>query len=365
MNRYLYYLIIVTMVTNIIASVPRILMGDSKNGVILSMAIAVVAGIALTWVVIRLFSYFPQKTLPDILKESTSKWFYYPVLLYFAVSWYVAGLITLVTYVLLLNTFISYETSITVTALAFILIISFGMLMKEKSVLYTTELVVVMFLPVIFFLILKVYTDPRLEWDFVKIAFTHINELPSYNSYSAATYIFIGAVNIIIFNKFMKIKKKIGLREVIILALIGMFTLFTTYFIPLGFNGFEQIENLTFPWVTTSDSVRLKYGIIERLIFVFIIVFLGVAFISLLIHWHVSLKLFESFIHVKRLKWKQVNLTSYFIVLIFGITGIVTARQISEYQLLKFSIFFYNILPIFYVILIGSLLIARRRLKPK
>ncbi|WP_342567803.1 GerAB/ArcD/ProY family transporter [Psychrobacillus sp. FSL K6-4046] len=363
MNRYLYYFIIVTMVTNIIASVPRILMGESKNGVILSMVIAVIVGPILVSVLVNLFRHFPNMSLPEILKKSTSKWFYYPVLLYFAISWYLAGLITLVTYVLLFNTFISSETSIVITTLAFLIIISFGMLMKEKSVLYTTEIVLVMFLPIIFFLIMKVYTDPRLEWDYIKVAATHIQELPSYNAISAAAFIFIGVVNLSIFNKYMNFNKKFGLKHMLLLALAGVFTLFTTYFVPIGFNGFEQIENFTFPWVTTSDAVRLKFGIIERLIFIFLIVFLGVAFISLLIHWHVSLKLFESIVQIKRLKWKEINLTSYVLVIIFGVIGILVTRQISEYELLKLTLFFYNILPIFYGILIGSLLIAKRRLK--
>ncbi|MDF2066402.1 GerAB/ArcD/ProY family transporter [Bacillus sp. Cr_A10] len=361
MSRYLYYLIIVTMVTNIIASVPKILMSESKNGVIISMIIAVIAGVILTTVVINLFSYFPSMTLPEILKQSTSKWVYYPVLFYFAVSWYLAGLITLITYVFLFNTFLSYETSITITTLAFILIASFGVLMKEKSVLYTTELVLVLFLPVIFILLLKAYADPQLEWDFVKVAIMNINKEPSYTAFSASTYVFIGAVNIIIFNKFMNITQRIGIKQVIFLGLVGIFSLFTTYFIPIGFNGFEQIENLNFPWVSTSDSIRLRYGIIERVIFVFVIVFLGVAFISLLIHWHVSLKLFESIFHFKKLKWKSKNLTSYLFVFLFGVMGIISTRQINEYQLFKYSSYFYNTLPIFYVILISILLFAKRR----
>lgn len=363
MSRYLYYLIIVTMVTNIIASVPRILMSESKNGAIVSMIIAIIVGVFLTITVINLFRHFPNMTFPEILKKYTSKWFYYPVLFYFAISWYAAGLITIATYVMLFNTFLSYETSITVTTLAFILIISFGVLMKEKSVLYTMELVLVLFVPVIFFLIVKVYTDPRLDWDFVKVAITHINELPSYNAYSASTYIFIGAVNIIIFNKFIKFTKKAGFKEIVILSLTGIFTLFTTYFIPIGFNGFEQIDNFTFPWVTTSDAVRMKFGIIERAIFIFVILFLGVAFISLLIHWHVSLKIFESIFLFKKLKWKERNLTSYLFVFLFGIIGIAVTRQISEYQLTKLSTYFYNILPILYSVLIVSLLFAKRRLK--
>lgn len=363
MSRYLYYLIIVTMVTNIIASVPRILMGESKNGVILSMMIAVIIGAILTIIVINLFNHFPNMTYPEILKKTTPKWFYYPILFYFAFSWFIAGLITLVTYVLLFNTFLSYETSITITTLAFILVISFGALMKEKSVLYTTELVLVLFVPVIIFLLIKVYSDPKLEWEYVLVAITHINELPSYNAFSASTYIFIGAVNIVIFNKFIKNTKKAGIKHLLILGLVGAFTLFTTYFVPIGFNGFEHINDFTFPWVSTSDAVRMKFGVIERVIFIFLFVFLGVAFVSLLIHWHVSLKIFESIFHFKNFKWKNRNLTSYFFMVLFAVIGLVSTKQISEYQLLEFSSYFYNILPILYLVLIGSLLIAKRRFK--
>jgi len=363
MSRYIYYFILVTLVTNLIASVPRILMRDSDDGVIQSMILAMFFGVSLTIIVINLFRYFPNMTLPEILKKSTSKWFYFPVLLYFACSWYAAGLITLTTYVLMFNTFLSFETSMIFTTLAFLLIISFGLLIKAKSVLYMTEVVLIMFLPVILFLIIKIYTDPKLDWDFVKVAMTYINVFPSYKTFSASSYIFIGAVNIVIFNKYIKIKKKAGIKQIAIISLMGIFTLFTTYFIPIGFNGFEQIENLTFPWITTSDSVRMKYSIIERVTFIFVILFTGVAFISLLIHWYVSLKLFESIFHFKKLQWKNKNLSSYLIILLFNLIAVFLPRQINEFELLKVSKLFYNLLPIFYGVLIVSLLIAKRRLK--
>lgn len=352
------------MVTNLIASVPRILMRDSKDGVILSMIIAVISGVILTIIVINLFRYFPNMTFPEILKKSISKWFYYPILFYFACSWFAAGLITLMTYVLMFNTFLSHETSISITTLAFLLVISFGLFIKEKSVLYMLELVLIIFLPVIIFLLIKIYTEPKLEWDYVKVAFTYINDFPpSYNSFSASTYMFIGAVNIIIFNKYINITKKVGLKQIAIIGLMGIFTLFTTYFTPIGFNGFEQIQNLTFPWITTSDSIRMKYSLIERVTFLFVIVFIGVAFLSLLIHWYVSLKLFESIFHFKKLKWKGTNLTPYLVVILFGLIALVTIRIINEFQLVKLSMFFYDSLPLFYGVLIVSLLTAKWRLK--
>jgi len=359
----MYYLIFVTMFANIIATVPRILVIEKEKGVILSMIAAVFVGIIFTYYVIQLFNKFSGQTLPDILKSYSPKWFYIPVILYFAVTWFIAGIITLITYVFLFTTFVSLETSLIVTALAFVIIISFGMLMKSGSVLYTLEIVFVLLLPVIVFLFIKIITDENLEWDFIQVAMMNINTTPSYRSFTAASYLFIGVVNIVIFNSFFKEKLTFGFKQMTIISTVGALVLFITYFIPIGFNGFEQIEHMNFPWVSTSDSVRMKYGVIERVVFIFIITFLGISFLSLLVHWHVSLKLFESILHFNKLKWKNKNWTSYFFVILFGVVSIYLVSIIDEFELFKYASIFYNTLPIFYFILFLSLFVAKRGAK--
>ncbi|MFJ7826703.1 GerAB/ArcD/ProY family transporter [Psychrobacillus sp. NPDC096623] len=363
MSRYMYYLIFVTMIANIIATVPRILVFESKKGVIFSMIAALFVGVILTYFVVLFFNKFSGQSLPDFLKKYSPKWFYIPVIVYFAVTWFLAGTITLITYVFLFTTFVSLETSLLITALAFVIVVSFGLLMKSESVLYTLEVVFILLLPILLFLFIKIITDENLEWDFVKVAMMNINTTPSYSAFTAASYQFIGVVNIVIFNSFFKEKLKIGFKQISIISIVGAIVIFITYFIPIGFNGFEQIDHMNFPWVSTSDSVRMKFGVIERVVFIFIIIFLGISFLSLLIHWHVSLKLLESVFYFNKMKWKDKNLTSYFFVLLFGVISIYLVLKINEYELFKFTSNFYNTLPIFYFILFLSLFVAKRRAK--
>lgn len=363
MNRFLYYLIYITMITNIIASVPKILVNHSNGGVVVSIIIAVFVGLILLRIVVSLFNHFPGESYLDLMKKYYAKWFYVPVLLYFAISWFVAGLITLVTYVFLFKTFFSFETSIVTTTLAFLLIISFGVLMKSESVLNTIEIVFLLLLPVILFMLIKVVGDKRLEWDYVKVALTYVNHLPDYSAVTASCYIFIGAVNIILFNKYFKEKQKVGFKQLSIIGLVGTVVLFITYLIPIGFHGFDGINTLTFPWVSTSDAVRMKYGIIERVVFIFIIVFLGIAYMSLLVHWHVSVKIFESVFTIKKLAWKNNNLTPHLYMLLFGIAALIIMNTINEYELFEISKVFFNTLPVFYAVLIFTLLLLKRRAK--
>lgn len=363
MSRYMYYLIFITMITNIIASVPKVLVNHYKDGVIISIILAVIVGLVLLRIVVSLFNYFPGESYLDLMKKYCSKWFYTPILFYFAVSWFIAGLITLVTYVFLFKIFFSFETSITVTTLAFLIVISFGVLMKSESVLNTIEIVFLLLLPVILFMLVKVVGDDKIEWDYVKVAMTYMNHMPSYSPVTASCYIFIGAVNIILFNKYFHVKQKVGVKQLSIIGVAGFTVLFLTYLVPIGFHGFDGIDNLTFPWVSTSDAVRMKYGIIERVVFIFIIVLLGIAYMSLLVHWHVSMKIFESVFTIKKLAWKNNNLTPHLFMLLFGIVAIVIIRTLNEYELFELSKVFFNTLPVFYALLIFTLLLLKRRVK--
>lgn len=363
MSRFLYYFIFLTMISNIVASVPKVLLFESKTGAIPSMFAAVIIGTIFVFIIVKLFNAFPGKSFPDMLKQHTPKWFAYPVLFYLFLCWFGAGLITLITYVFLFITFFAPETSIVITTLAFVLVISFGILMKSRSMLYTAEIVLVLFVPIIFFLLIKFYVNPKLDWDFIKISMMHINHVPSYWAFGAALYIFVGIADLVIFNELFTKKHKMGWKQVLIIGLSGAAVLFTTFFVPIGYNGVEQIGELTFPWISTSDSIRMKYGLIERVIFIFILSFLGIAFVSLLLHWHVALKLLESIFQFKRLKWKDKMLAPYIFVVIFGIISLVLTRKMTQYQLFSLSNYFFGSLPIFFAVLITSLVIVKRRAK--
>ncbi|MDI2587918.1 hypothetical protein OR571_12500 [Psychrobacillus sp. NEAU-3TGS] len=240
MNRFLYYLIFLTMISNIVASVPKILLFESKTGAIPSMFAAVIIGTIYVFILVKLFNAFPGKSFPDMLKQYTPKWFAYPVLFYLFLCWFGAGLITLITYVFLFITFFAPETSIVITTLAFVLVISFGILMKSRSMLYMAEIVLVLFVPLIFFLLIKFYVNPKLDWDFIKIAMMHINHVPSYWAFGAALYIFMGIADLVIFNELFTKKHKMGWKQVLVIGLSGAAILFTTFLSLLGITGWNR-----------------------------------------------------------------------------------------------------------------------------
>lgn len=363
MNRFIYYAILINIISNISSLVPRVLLAKSKEGALFSMGLGLIVALLLTYMVIRFFNKYPGKGLPELLKKSTSKWLYVPIIFYFSVIWFVAGLVTVITYIFMLVTFLSPEMSFLATTIPFLLILSYGIIMKTKKVLYTIEIVLLLFIPIGFFVFLKAYLSKQMNWDFVKLAIMNANNLPDYSAFAATIFLFTGVLNVAIFNRYFTKKQKIRLKHLIFVGLTGFFMLFTTYFLPIGFGGFDQVDNLLYPWISTTDSIRMRYGIIERLVFVFLIFFVSISFMSAVIHWHVSVQFLNSIIYFKKFKWKDKNLTPYLYALLFSITTLFIIATITATELYQYSKFFYNSLTSLYSVLLISMLLINRGVK--
>lgn len=351
------------MIANLVASVPRILLSESKNGALISIALGTIAGVMITFVTVRFFKRFPGQDLIGLLKNNTSKWFSIPVTLYFAIHWYIAGLITLVTFTFILVRFLTPETSIITIAFSLLIIVSFGILIKTKSVLYMLEITIVLFFPFIIFLFLKSFFNDVFELDYVRVAIMYFYKAPSYSAFTASSYLFLGIVNLVVFNQFFTKKIKLGVLPLTAIGLIGAFFLFLTYFIPIGIGGFDEIDKLIYPWISTSDSIRMRFGIVERLMFIFLLIFLAVAILSIVIHWHISAKLFESVFGLKKLKWKSYQLSPLLFTMLFGIFGVLTVWYLTEDQLFSFTSTFFNVIPIFFGVLVIVFSVVKRKVK--
>lgn len=363
MNRYIYYLIIINMLANIASVVPRVLLAKTKDGALISMGLGLVGGLILVYFFIRFFSKYPGKDLPHLMKTHTPKWLYLPLLFYFAIMWYLAGLTTLITYTYILVTFLTPEASFVVTVIPFLLILAYGVLMKTQKILYTVEIVLILFLPIGLFTFIKSYTSNRFEWDFVKVAIMHGKSYPDYSAFTATMFLSIGIINIIIFNRYFLLKLSIGLKELSIIGLIGFLVIFTTYFMPIGFEGFDNIDTLLYPWMSTTDSVRMKFGIIERLVFIFMLFFVSVSFMSMIIHWHVSAQILNSIIQLKKLHWKGKNLTLHLIAVLFSLIAFNLTNKLTATELFLYTKYFYNTLPIMLFFLFISMFSINRGAK--
>lgn len=363
MSRYYYYLILVNMVANIIASVPSILLQYHKEGSVSGMILAVVGGTILVTIYTRFFNAFPGMTLPDLLKKTTAKWFYNPFLVFLALMWFVAGLITLVTFTFLLVRFITPEMPVSMISLTIILSVIFGCLMRTERVLYTIEIILVITFPLILFIFYKSYTSKSLNWDFIKEAALYVNQIPNINSLSACFFLFLGVANLFIFNRFFTQKQHFKWKHITLIILISTLTLFTTYFIPIGFNGFEHIDELIYPWISTSDSLRMEYFMIERVLFVFILFYLGIAFVSILIHWHVSIEFLKFVFNLENIKFKGFKVGRYIPIPFFIGVSLFIVIEINEYQLFRISSLFYDTLIIFFPLMIILFFFIKRSMK--
>ncbi|PIC83200.1 GerAB/ArcD/ProY family transporter [Sporosarcina sp. P1] len=364
MSRFVYLLLISNMIANLIASSPRILFAKSEHGAIVTMIIALFFGVFMNWALITSFKAFPGKSLPQILTLYLSKWIAIPALFIFGVIWYVSGLQTLITYIDILLRFITPEMSIYLVIAMFIPVITFGIIMQSRNILFTIELVFILALPVAAYYVIKLYFTEQVSWDQVAIAMTFIDNPPDYTVFSATTYLFVGAFDIIIFNSLLKKKMTFGIKQALIVFSLGVFMIFTTYFIPIGVLGFDQVENILYPWILTSDSIRMKFGVIERVIFIFLLLFLAIAFLNITIHWHVACKLFQSVFDIEKMKIKSREKISFMIVIvIFWLIAIYTTLKVTEYDLFLYSKYFFNSIPIVFIGLMIIMLVVNRRVK--
>lgn len=366
MSRFLFYLILVNMLANIIALTPRILVAGSDKGSTLAIMLAIPTGMLFTYTIVSLFRHFPGQGLPEILKAYTPKWFSAPVLLFFSLCWYYAGLVTLIIYIFIINRFITPHMSIYIIVLTFVLVVTYGVLMTARNILYLSEIVFFIVIPFITFILLKGYFSSDLNWDYVGIAAMHINHLPDYTAFCSSLFIVIGVANLVIFNRYFTKLKKPTWKGMSLLTVLCTFILFSTYFLPIGFAGFDSLENALYPWIITSDSMRMKYGIVERVLFLFIGVFLILAVLSIIILWHVSIQLLVSVIHFNRFKWRGFNVTIPFFIICFWVVGMYTTKTITLDGLYKtVEVFDRYFIPVVLLLLIGCLLLAKKGAAPK
>ncbi|MCG7345635.1 spore germination protein [Sporosarcina sp. ACRSL] len=361
MSRFLFYLILINMMTSMVSLTPRILIAGSGSGTVVSLIIALFVGIVMTYILVRLFSHFPGLGLPEILKAYAPKWFAKPILLFFGLAWYTAGLFTLIAYTIIIIRFLTPNMSIYTIVLTFVIVVTYGVFMKARNILYMSEIIFIVVVPLIVFIQLKGYINRDLNWDYVRIALMEINHLPDYGAFTSSLFIVIGTANLVIFNRvFTQLKKPTG-KGMALLTFLLAYVLASTYFLPIGFGGYEPLKTTIFPWIMTSDSIRMKFGIIERIVFIFTGAFLALGVVSIVMHWHVSIQLLASVFDFKRFKWKSFNLTFPLLIVMFWVVAMFVIAKISTEGLFR-AVEMYDdyFTPTLLVLLVFCLLLARK-----
>lgn len=348
------------MMAVITTPIPRILLVQSQEGAICSMVIGTAAGMLFTYITIKFFIQFPGMDLIDLLQAHTSSLVRIPVTIYFAILWYIAGLITLIMTVFLLITFLTPEMSIYTITLSIVVTVFFGALLKSKSVLFTLEIVFILMIPFGILMFVKLYSASEVAWDQARLALMYINRMPQYSSITATFFMFLGCCNLVVFNRYFKEKQHTSLLSLSAIGLFGIFMLVTSYFIPIGLSGFDQIDQLIFPWTSSADAVRMKFGIIERVVFIFMFLFVTLSFVSIIIHWHVSYKLILSIFRLKALQVKQQNYTPFLVILVFSLIAVWLTALLSQYELYHYTRYYYYAMPLFIAVFFLTMMAIKK-----
>ncbi len=319
-KRYFYIMLILNMLTNIVAYVPTVLIENRSNGALLGMFISLPIGMLLIFFFVKYISEFPEQGIPEILEKYTKKWFRFFYLFFQGFLWFIAGFVTLTIFTHISKQYINPELDELVIMISFLVIIFFGALMNSKHVLYAIEIILLLNLPFIAFIIFKTYTNHEIIWDSARVALTYYQEIPNFETISTASFVYTGYANLVIFNRYFK-EVKVGF-SIFILSFLGFITLVTTFFIPIGVHGFDGIGIYTFPWIATTEALRIELGFIERVSFLFLGLYINISIASVTLHWHVGMEQLKSIF--PSVKIKKKDYTPMIILVVFSLLGLIS-----------------------------------------
>ncbi|WP_322099571.1 GerAB/ArcD/ProY family transporter [Gottfriedia endophytica] len=356
-KRYITYLFYLNAVLGVTAFVPQILYKNSVNGSILSMCLAAIVGGFFIYIIQKVIVQFPKQNINQILKNLVPKWFRKCFVIYSFILWYLTGALFIIALIHVVNIYINPDTPIIVTYFIFLLLITFAISLKTESLLYVTEIVVLLHIPIFLFIIIRFLTDHFVLGDSIYQSIKYISHFPKFSAFTSALFLFTGFSNLIIFNEQININF-IRKSYIIGIFFLGIFILLCLYFIPIGYLGLKGVHKAIFVWLTTIDSMRFEYSFVERVSYIILFVHIVISLIYIILSWHTSLALFKTLNIYFGGKFKWL-LISFFICV-----TTVFLQLIREIDLIKYFIVFFNFRAIsdfFLVILLMYVLIKKKQ----
>ncbi|OBZ07991.1 hypothetical protein A8L34_25550 [Bacillus sp. FJAT-27264] len=339
-SRYFYCLFLMNSLINIINFVPRELMDRRFDGALMSILIAVPVGTAFVYVFTKLMDKFPGKGIPEIFNSLMPRLVSTPMLLIYGVLWYVAGVITLLSFVDITLRFISPDTGAYPVVIGFLILVCLCCRVDGLSLLYTLEVILGITVPLILYASVKALTNPNFSWDSVLQIMTFIWHKPDIKSMAAGTFLFSGYINLAIFNRLFH---KIKIRHVWLIAVEGLIVLLMTFLVPIGYFGTIGVERHVYTWFSTADSIRIETFLIERMLFIFYFAYMTLSIMSVIVHWHVGLELFKSIMPFADKNSSKVKLWKEWIILGLFCVATLLLMFMDQYELNRLAEWFLQI----------------------
>jgi spore germination protein KB len=346
-RRYYFYLLYLNATVNFVGLIPQILYKNRLGGSVSGLLLSTLVSMLFMVIFHRQMNKFPGKNISQIMYGIFPEWFRKMFLMYYLFLWYCSGLFFLVSLTKISRTFMDPNMSSLLIFILFLILVVYSATLQSESILLMLEIVVLMEVPFHLLVIGRFSTDQLLNTDFMIEAMTYILHYPNFDSLAAASFIFAGYTNILLFNEQIRPIQK---KHVIVAGTIGVFVLFTTYFIPIGYSGLQGIGKEVFVWLTTADSMHFEYLFVQRMTYILLLVYIGISLMFIILSWHSSLQCLNMMIFKNggTAKWVAI---SFFVVVAFFVH-----QYTDEINLLRFFIWLLNIRFVSDIVLIIILL---------
>ncbi|MGG3280741.1 GerAB/ArcD/ProY family transporter [Paenibacillus solani] len=342
-NKYFYYLFLLNATINLINYVPRILITDRFDGALMSIAVSIPIGVLLMFTFVKLIQKFPGQGLPEIFRSVMPKWISGILLMLFGFAWYFSSVITLLSFVDITSRYISPDVSPIIVLSGFLIVVALSARLDSESILYALEMILYITVPIIAYMSWRVFSSPYFSWDAVRQVITHAWNMPNYKTMAAATYIYTGYINMVVFNR---IFHKFRARYIWAIGVASLLTLLISIFAPIGILGAAGAGAHVYPAFSTIDSLRIRYFIIERMIYIFFVVYMCLSLVNSIIHWHVGKELMlgglgfnseqtESLDKKRKIEW--------WVLILFSLVIFVLSFYINQYILNDMAIVFLDV----------------------
>lgn len=312
------------MMLNIIINVPSVLIQDRFHGIVTSILCSLIIGSVFVFLFTIAMSKFPQKGLPEIFHENLPAFIRNPYLAFLGVMWMAAGAFALISYSYVIKLYLNPDMNLKVILAFLLFVIIFGATKKTDSVLFLVEIIVLIATPLVVFILFKAFTSKYFYTEHILRMFHDVWQMPSYSSIAAATYIFIGYINLAIINRYVDSKRVV--KFLWTLPIIGFLVVSSTFFVPIAFLGVNGVNDVVFPWIFITDSLRMEFGFIERVLYLILCLYLLLILLFGILTWHVGLKLIEGMFSFKNKlnnKKKRGKLYSCAFLICFGILTVI------------------------------------------
>jgi len=354
MNRYPYYLVLLCALSSPVLYIPRLLLQHRYHGAIAAVGLALLLGVLLSYLFSTSLKPFHELSIHEILEKHVAHSIRFLISFLLGLTWFAAGASVLITISYVIKRFMNPTMNIHVLIFCFLLAGCWAALRATMPILYNLELWLFISIPILLFIWIKEIRNETFSWDAVQIMSDYALKVPSWELIAASSFLFTGYISLLICNGSSWVKK--SMHWIWFIPVIGIIVFTATFFIPIGIHGTQAVDKYVYIGVNTADSIQMKFGLIERGVFLYLLSYIILSLLFIVISWHVAMKWMSGALNNHSVVFK------YILVGTVSISVFIYGYYSTEKQVMSLTFSWFTIRFIAEILLVAIMVRVKRRL---